>query len=105
MPVTKSAIKKLRQDKKRTERNRALKNKVRQALRKVKKQKSERMLWEAFSLIDRAVNKNIFHKNRAARLKSKLSKLVPKIKVKPKLKKEASSRKGSKIGSSKKKVK
>lgn len=77
MPVIKGAKKKLRQDKKRTERNQKLRNAYREALRKVKKAASEKNITAAVSLVDKAAKNHIIHKNKAARLKSRLSKLLP----------------------------
>ncbi|MDO8620959.1 MAG: 30S ribosomal protein S20 [Candidatus Levybacteria bacterium] len=78
MPVTKSAKKKLRQDKKRTLENRKAKNLLRDAIKKGRKNPSEKNIIQATKLIDKAVKKYIIHKNKAARLKSSLSKLISK---------------------------
>lgn len=78
MPVTKSAKKKLRQDKKRTLENKKVKNLLRDAIKKARKTSSEKNIIQATKLIDKAVKKYIMHKNKAARLKSSLSKLVGK---------------------------
>lgn len=78
MPVTKSAKKKLRQDKKRRERNKKLIIFFEKLLKKAKKQPSEKTITAAFSAIDKATKRNIIHKNKAARIKSSLSKLLPK---------------------------
>ncbi len=78
MPVTKSAKKKLRQDKKRTLENKKVKNLLRVAIKKGRKNPSEKNIVQATKLIDKAVKKYIIHKNKAARLKSSLSKLASK---------------------------
>ncbi len=78
MPVTKSAKKKLRQDKKRTLENKKIKNLLRDAIKKARKNPSEKNIIQATKLIDKAVKKYIIHKNKAARLKSSLSKLLSK---------------------------
>lgn len=44
----------------------------------MKKLPSAENLSKAFSAIDTAVKRHIFHKNKAARLKSQLSKLIAK---------------------------
>lgn len=44
----------------------------------VKKLPSAENLAKAFSAIDTAVKRNIFHKNKAARLKSQMSTLIAK---------------------------
>ncbi len=76
MPVIKSAIKKLRKDVKRTKQNDDFRRKLDMALRNAKKTKSPKAVAEAGSLVDKAVKKNLMHKNKAARVKSSLSKLA-----------------------------
>lgn len=78
MPVTKSAKKKLRQDKKRTLENKKLKNFLKDAIKKARKNPAEKNIIQATKLIDKAAKKYIIHKNKAARLKSGLSKLASK---------------------------
>lgn len=78
MPLRhKSAQKRARQIKKRTERNKKYKAKIRGAVKRVIAQKeksaAETEFKKAVSTLDRAATKNIIHKNKAARLKSKLS--------------------------------
>jgi len=76
MPVLKNAKKKLKQDKKRTMQNRAVKEKYRKLIKAVKAEKSEKSLSAAFSSVDKAAKQNIIHKNKASRIKSSLSKLI-----------------------------
>lgn len=76
MPVIKSAIKKLRKDKKRQAENDKFRLNLEKAIKKVKKETSQKTLKSAMSFIDKATKKNIFHKNKAARLKSQLAKLI-----------------------------
>lgn len=76
MPVIKSAKKKLRQDKKRTLRNRALKTQVKDLLKKALKEKSATSLNAFFKATDKATKNHVLHKNKAARLKSRVSKLL-----------------------------
>jgi len=77
MPIIKSARKKLRQDKTRTKINAKYIAAYRNALKKLKKQKgSLATLREAHRRIDKALKKNLFHKNKANRLKSQASKLA-----------------------------
>lgn len=77
MPVTKSANKKLRQDEKRQLQNNRLKLQLKSALKAVKKQTSDKMRRAAEKMADKAAKKGIIHKNKAARIKSSLAKLVP----------------------------
>ena len=77
MPVTKSAKKKLKKDKTRTKENKKVENLFKSAVKKAQKNKTEKVIRDAIKLVDKAVKKNIIHKNKAARLKSKLSKFPP----------------------------
>ena len=77
MPVIKSAIKKLRQDKKRTAVNKKIIQQVDSVVKAIKKSKKV-TIDEAYSKIDRAAKKGLIHSNKAARLKSQLSKIAPK---------------------------
>lgn len=77
MPVTKSAIKKLRQDKKKTAVNKKILQQVDSAVKGIKKTKKV-TINEAYSKIDKAAKKGLIHLNKAARLKSQLSKIAPK---------------------------
>ncbi len=76
MPVIKSAKKKLRQDKKRKEVNNVLRNALKAALKDAQKSKTQEKVVLAVKLADKALKKRLIHKNKAARIKSKLSKLV-----------------------------
>ncbi|RME92402.1 MAG: 30S ribosomal protein S20 [Candidatus Hydrogenedentota bacterium] len=85
MPNIKSAKKRMRQNEKRRMANRAKKSAVRTAEKKLRKAIQAGNLEEAkehyrvfTSLIDRAAKRNIFHKNTAARKKSRLAKLISK---------------------------
>jgi len=80
MPVTKSAKKALRQTKKRTQINRRIKTLVKRAIRQFKKNPTWENLSQVYSTVDKAAKKHIFHKNKAARIKSRLSRLIPKTK-------------------------
>lgn len=76
MPITKSAQKALRQTKRRTVRNRAWKTKLKDALKKAGGQKSKEAVSFAFKIIDKSAKVGITPKNKASRIKSKLSKLL-----------------------------
>ena len=76
MPQHKSCEKRLKQDVKRNARNRAAMSSLRLALRNYRALEAGKRPAEfaAFqSLLDRAVTKGIISKNRAARLKSRLT--------------------------------
>lgn len=70
MPIIKSAKKALRQTKTRTVRNQKVKNNLKAAFKTANKEN----LSDVFSTIDKAVKVGMVHQNRAARLKSRLSK-------------------------------
>lgn len=76
MPVTISAKKKLRQDLKRTAQNKHLEKLVRNAIKKARKSPTDKTISAAISLADKAVKKHIFHKNKVARIKASLTKLI-----------------------------
>lgn len=81
MPVIKSAKKKLRRDRKIEKTNKLFKNKFANALKEAKKSKTGEKIKIAVKLTDIAVKKNLIHKNKAARIKSSLSKLSGKTKI------------------------
>jgi small subunit ribosomal protein S20 len=76
MPQHKSCFKRIKQDVKRTARNRAARGNLRTALRVYRELEAGKRPGEyaAFqSLLDRAVARGIISRNKAARLKSRLS--------------------------------
>lgn len=77
MPILKSAIKKVRKDKTRTARNLKREVALKKLIKKVRLDKTAASLQEAFSALDKAAKVKLIHKNKASRLKSRLSKLVP----------------------------
>jgi small subunit ribosomal protein S20 len=85
MPLRhKSAQKRARQTKTRTEYNKHYKAKLKTALKKVMsaktKEAAEKDLKSAVSVLDRAATKRIIHKNNAANKKSALTRHVNKLK-------------------------
>lgn len=76
MPIIQSAIKKVRKDKTRAARNKKREGMVDKLLRAARKSPSVENLKNVYSALDKAAKVNLIHKNRAARLKSRLSKLV-----------------------------
>ncbi|MCL5095912.1 MAG: 30S ribosomal protein S20 [Patescibacteria group bacterium] len=76
MPITISARKKVRQDKKRREINLKSLNLLKRVLKKARKKPSLANVQEAGSVIDRVAKKRLIHKNKASRLKSQLAKKV-----------------------------
>lgn len=82
MPVTTGAKKKLRQDKKRTRTNLAAKKKAKAIVKKFRLLPNSKNLADVYSTLDYLSKKKIYHANKVARLKSRLSKLLGK-KTKP----------------------
>lgn len=76
MPIIRSAIKKVRKDKVREARNKKRELSVKASIKKVRISKKASDLTAAFSALDKAVKVNLIHRNKASRLKSRLSKLV-----------------------------
>ncbi|MGL4942310.1 MAG: 30S ribosomal protein S20 [Thermoguttaceae bacterium] len=87
MPNIESAKKRLRQNEKLREQNRAYRSAVRNRCKKVAKAVSEgnidaaqQFYTDAVRILDRAGDKRIIHKNAAARKKSRLSAMILKLK-------------------------
>lgn len=78
MPIIKSAIKRLRQITRRTERNRKQKGELKKLTHDFKADGSVQLFNTVVSKLDKAVKKHLIHKNKAARLKSRLSKKIKK---------------------------
>lgn len=75
MPIIKSAIKKLKQDKVRKSSNRKIEASYLSILSKVKKGTMKDMK-KVHSAIDKAAKKGVIHLNKASRLKSQVTKLL-----------------------------
>jgi small subunit ribosomal protein S20 len=83
MPNIQSAKKKMRKDVTRTKSNafylHAIENAIK-GLFKIKGEKDEKQVRKAVALIDKAAKRKVFHKNKASRLKSRITKLGSKKK-------------------------
>ena len=82
----KSAEKRVRQNVKRNEINRSNRSKLRTQIKKLRsaltstdKKQSTELLNPTVSIIDKAVNKGLIHRNTAARYKSRLTKHVSEL--------------------------
>lgn len=80
MPVIKSSAKALRRDKRRTLVNKKVKKNLKKILKKVRQNPAKENLRQAASALDRAAKNKIIHKNKANRLKSRLSSLAKRAK-------------------------
>ena len=83
MANTKSALKRARQTKVRTERNRAEKSRIKTLRKKTgelaaagKKEEAEQVYRQLTSLVDKAAKKSLVHKNKAANVKSRTAKVL-----------------------------
>lgn len=76
MPITTSAQKKQRQDVRKRNNNLIVKQKVKDVVKVFKSQPTKANLSKAYSLLDRASKKNVFHPNKSARIKSRLTKIL-----------------------------
>ncbi len=87
MATHQSAIKRIRQTKRRTLRNRQYRSEMRSMLKKVvaatDRQAVEKDLHAAVSLLDKLVNRGIIHRNKAANQKSRLALFFNKLPVAP----------------------
>lgn len=98
MPIIKSAIKKVRKDKIRTARNKKRELALKAAVKKARVTKSAKDTQAAFSALDKAAKVNLIHKNKASRLKSRLSKGTASV-TRGVIKKSTPKKKGSKKSS------
>ncbi len=82
MPQHKSAEKRVRQTKRRAERNKAQVSKMRTLVKKVRstktKEEGQKALAPAGKFLDQMAAKGLIHKNKAANLKSSMAKQVNK---------------------------
>lgn len=76
MPAIKSAKKKLRQDKKRQERNKQIKDDFKKAVKAAKAKPTLETIRIAVKASDKAAKSGIIHENKASRIKSFLSKFL-----------------------------
>lgn len=97
MPVIQSAKKRMRQEKKRSAINRNKKENLKILIKNVRTDKTVQNLTAVFSALDKAAKVGLIHKNKSARLKSRLSKAVSQPS-------STSGSKASRLKSSKKKV-
>ena len=84
MPITKSAKKALKQQTRRHEENKRTQRIYKLAIKKFEKEPTPESLSRAYSKIDRAAKNHVIHRNKAARLKAQLSKLLARSSTKKK---------------------
>ena len=80
MPTHKSAEKRLRQDEKRRQHNRARRSRVRTLVKQIREEpgakEAPELLKEVSILLDRYASRDLYHQNKADRIKSRLTRLV-----------------------------
>ncbi len=101
MPVTKTAKRALRASRRKEIINKKVLSSLESIVRLAKKSKKESEIRKAISTVDRAAKKKTIHKNKAARIKSSLSKIL-KTKVITKTTKASKSSKKRSRGPSRK---
>jgi small subunit ribosomal protein S20 len=87
MPKRRSAVKRLRVDKKRHLKNLKIKLQLKKTIKKFRELLSAKntaeaqpLLKKVYSLLDKAAKKNIFHPNTVSRRKSRLTRSLSKVK-------------------------
>lgn len=78
MPIIKQAAKKLRHDHKRSVEIKRVRSRLQKLVKSMRKTPTQKSLTRAFSALDKAAKTHVIHKNKAARLKARLAKLLPK---------------------------
>lgn len=96
MPISLSAKKSLRKALKNNKENVSFKNKLKTTVKEFLAKPTNEGLKGVYSVLDKAVKKNIFHKNKSDRLKSTYSKKVGSEGVKKVVAKKATAKKVTK---------
>ncbi len=78
MPITSSAKKKARRDVRKRMSNLSKKNVLKKTIKIARRNSTPDTLKAAYKAIDKSAKRNLIHKNKAARLKSKLAKQLRK---------------------------
>ena len=76
MPITKRAIKKLRHDRKRTGEVKHVHAALQKLVKAMRKKPTQKSLTQVFRALDKSAKTHVIHKNKAARLKARLAKLL-----------------------------
>ncbi|HBC72336.1 MAG: hypothetical protein UX91_C0001G0045 [Candidatus Amesbacteria bacterium GW2011_GWB1_47_19] len=78
MPVTSGALRTLKADRRRAVVNIKVRDRLKEAVAAMRKKPTPGSLVKVFRAVDRAVKGKVIHKNKAARIKSRLALLVKK---------------------------
>jgi len=95
MPISLSAKKSLRKSLKNRKDNVSFKNKLKTTVKKFLAKPTGDNLKEVYSILDKAVKRNLFHKNKTDRLKSQYSKKVGQEVVKKVISKKSIAKKAA----------
>jgi small subunit ribosomal protein S20 len=76
MPILKHAKKALRASEKKTEYNQQVKSRAKTTMDAMRRQPSAENMTASYQAIDKAAKRNVFHANKAARLKSQMAALL-----------------------------
>lgn len=79
MPIIASAKKKIRSDKRKQARNLKLKISIKRIIKKARRTPETSQLSAVQKALDKAVTSHLIHKNKAARIKSRLAKKIKSI--------------------------
>ncbi len=83
MPNTKSATKRLRQNHRRRDRNKAARSRLKTVLKKVRAatdpERATQLFRDAARLLDRSASRGLIHRNKAARSKARLAALLRRL--------------------------
>lgn len=74
MPIIKSAQKRVRSSARKQAQNLKVKQAYKKAVKEVRANKSDSTIKTAYKALDKAAKRGIIHKNKASRLKSRISK-------------------------------
>lgn len=76
MPVLPNAKKALRASQRKAKQNQLVRGAARRAIKKMQQDPTQKNLTAAYTKIDKATKKGVYHQNKAARLKSRLANLL-----------------------------
>lgn len=76
MPVLPHAKKALRASERRAKQNQLIRGAAKKAIKKMRQEPTQKNLDSAYTKIDKAAKKGVYHANKAARLKSRLATLL-----------------------------
>lgn len=105
MPVIHSAKKKMRQDRVRTRVNKEKKDNLKKTLKKTRLKPTLENINKTQSVIDKMAKAHLIHKNKAARLKSQIARLLGKSKDKNRVEVKANPPAGGQKSKVKSKIK